>query len=300
MKIYTEVIYHWDDNKGELVEESSKSYDYTGPVTLCHSHYLEFPPSLGAKPSGGNEINHWVHFKAFEFRTNNERLDVALYIPPDALSTSYKSDYESASMGQVLGRTVENIRKAEGSLDQLQANMQTEAAATGNVIVDLLSQTATPANVRTAMSVAKGQVANPYIVAAYKGPTQLREQKFTFKLMPEDAKQSKICQEIVRQFKLAMLPDHAGGDNMSTPTGLFAYPHEFEIEFYINGKPLPRDSHNPLFNIGKSVLTNCDVNYTTQDTVLFFEGTQYPVTINLSLTFMEIEVMYRNKIRKGF
>ena len=55
-----------------------------------------------------------------------------------------------------------------------------------------------------------------------------------------------------------------------------------------------------MFNIGKSVLTACDVNYTTQDTVLFFEGTQYPVTINLSLTFMEIEVMYRNKIRKRF
>ena len=31
MKIYTEVIYTWDDAKGELVEESSKSFDYHGP-----------------------------------------------------------------------------------------------------------------------------------------------------------------------------------------------------------------------------------------------------------------------------
>ena len=35
MKIYTEVIYTWDDAKGELVEESSKSFDYHGPLTLC-------------------------------------------------------------------------------------------------------------------------------------------------------------------------------------------------------------------------------------------------------------------------
>ena len=35
MKIYTEVVYHWDDAKGELVEESSKSFDYHGPLTLC-------------------------------------------------------------------------------------------------------------------------------------------------------------------------------------------------------------------------------------------------------------------------
>jgi len=45
MKIYTEVVYTWDDNKGELVEESSKSFDYVGEVTQCnrkpypHSHW---------------------------------------------------------------------------------------------------------------------------------------------------------------------------------------------------------------------------------------------------------------------
>ena len=35
MKVYTEVVYTWDDNKGELVEESSKSFDYEGEVTQC-------------------------------------------------------------------------------------------------------------------------------------------------------------------------------------------------------------------------------------------------------------------------
>ena len=35
MKIYTEVVYHWDDAKGELVKESEKSFDYHGPLTLC-------------------------------------------------------------------------------------------------------------------------------------------------------------------------------------------------------------------------------------------------------------------------
>lgn len=32
MKVYTEVVWQWDEEKGELVEESSKSYDYEGPV----------------------------------------------------------------------------------------------------------------------------------------------------------------------------------------------------------------------------------------------------------------------------
>jgi len=36
MKIYTEIVYSWDEEKSELVEESSKSYDYEGEVTQCH------------------------------------------------------------------------------------------------------------------------------------------------------------------------------------------------------------------------------------------------------------------------
>jgi hypothetical protein len=35
MKVYTEVVYTWDDTKNELVEESSKSFDYEGEVTQC-------------------------------------------------------------------------------------------------------------------------------------------------------------------------------------------------------------------------------------------------------------------------
>ena len=35
MKIYTEVVFNWDDASGELVEESSKSYDYAGPLCLA-------------------------------------------------------------------------------------------------------------------------------------------------------------------------------------------------------------------------------------------------------------------------
>jgi len=77
---------------------------------------------------------------------------------------------------------------------------------------------------------------------------------------------------------------------------MFGYPDEFEINFTVNGNTLPKTNSNPMFNIGRSVLTSCDLSYTTQDTVLFFEGTQYPVTINMSLSFMEIEVMHRSKI----
>jgi len=97
-----------------------------------------------------------------------------------------------------------------------------------------------------------------------------------------------------------MLPGHKGGVSADTPLGTFTYPDQFTIEYYINGKRLPDDNKNPLFRIGKSVLTACELDYTTQDTVLFFEGTQNPVTVEMKLSFTEIDVMYRDLTAKGY
>ena len=76
---------------------------------------------------------------------------------------------------------------------------------------------------------------NPYMVAAYKGPSDMREHKFSFKMLPQSAAESKTCVKIVKAFKRAMLPSHRGGDNKTAPSMLFGYPDEFTIEYYIDG-----------------------------------------------------------------
>jgi len=195
-----------------------------------------------------------------------------------------------------VGRGVEAFRQGGGTAEGMQKDIMSKAASSAGVTTDIVLQAVTPASLKTAMQVVTGVVRNPYIVAAYKGPTQMREHKFSFKMMPEDASTSRKCVEIATEFKEAMLPAHVGGDNTTAPSGLFGYPDEFEISFTVNGEKLPKNASNPMFNIGRSVLTNCELSYTTQDTVLFFEGTQFPVTINMKLTFMEIEIMHRSKV----
>ena len=261
-------------------------------MAIRQTVYLEYPPSIG------QELKHWVSFKAFDFRKHYNTLDIALYIPPDALATSYKSDYEAAALGQLVGRGVEAFRTGGGTAEGMSKDIMAKASTTKGQTGNIVAQAITPASLKTAMQVVTGVVQNPYIVAAYKGPTQMREHKFSFKMMPEDVGESAKCVQIASAFKEAMLPAHTGGDNKTAPTGLFGYPDEFEISFTVNGRELPKTSANPMFNIGRSVLTNCELSYTTQDTVLFFEGTQYPVTISMSLSFMEIEIMHRSKIQK--
>ena len=286
--------------------------------------YLEYPSTIGAGEVG----NNWIAFQAFDFKEKQTlTLHIALYIPPDALKTGYKSSYESASLGAVGGvadAAAEAYQQAPsgatqpggggskpGGLDALKDLMKAQASATGSemaTVALLTGAKAIPAalnlgDTKTLMERAKGVVLNPYMVAAYKGPTDMREHKFTFKMMPQSVAESKTCGKIVHAFKKAMLPSHAGAENGTSPSMLFGYPDEFTIEYYINGKTLPKDKdgiNNPMFNIGRSVLTACDLNYTTQDTPLFFDNTQFPVSIDMALSFMEIGIMHRGKIDQGY
>ena len=118
-------------------------------------------------------------------------------------------------------------------------------------------------------------------------------------MKPLNVDESKTCLKIAQTFKMAMLPSHAGGDSSTAPSMLFGYPDTFEITFYIGGQPLPKSPENPMFNIGKSVITACELNFDTENVPLFFDGTQYPVSIAMKLSFMELDIMYREKIDKG-
>ena len=279
--------------------------------------YLEYPSSLASK--GGSGVQHWISFKAFDFKAKGtQTLDIALYIPSDALQTSYKSSYEAASLGalgamgdKALKTFQSGPRGGKGGLEGLKTLMKAQASATGSEAgtVSLLKGAEKAAalglgDTKTLMERSTGSVMNPYMVAAYKGPSDMREHKFSFKMLPQSESESKTCVKIVNSFKKAMLPSHqSNADTKTAPSMLFGYPDEFTIEYYIDGRPLPKDKNgisNPMFNIGRSVCTACDLNYTTQDVPLFFDGTQYPVSIDMALSFMEIGVMYREKIDQGF
>ena len=259
--------------------------------------YYEYPSHIG----GG--LTHWINFDAYAFNrglsTGDHTVDIALYIPADALQTSYKSDYTTVDMGQIGGRALIAAQKLAG---------QGTGTSVGDIIKaqtkSLVSEAGIMAMARkkagekgmTIMEQPTGSVLSPYLVAAYKGPSDMREHKFTFKFNPKKFEESAAATAIIQEFKKAMLPSTGGGDNSTSPSGTFGYPDEWIITYYINGKPLPDNHNNPMFNIGRSVLKGCDVNYATEGVPLCFEGTQMPVSAEMSLSFMELEVMTREKV----
>ena len=251
----------------------------------------------------GEGLKHWISFEGFAFNrgpgNGTPTLDIALYIPADALQTSYKSEYSATSLGQIAGRGLEALGKGTGGAglkDRMAAQakgMSSEGLKSGGAafVASKIS-----AEKRTMMEQVTGSVLSPYLVAAYKGPTDMREHKFTFKFNPHAVEESMVVTAIINEFKSAMLPQTGGGDNKTSPSGTFGYTDEFKITYYIDGEVLPSNSTNPMFNIGRSVLKACDVNYATEGVPLFFEGTQFPVSAEMVLSFMELEVMTREKI----
>ena len=248
----------------------------------------------------GEGLKHWISFEGFAFNrgagTGTPTVDIALYIPPDALQTSYKSEYTTTSLGQLEGRALEAMQKLAGgaSMDSVGAAIKKSGSSEGFALAFAKSKMGE--GKRTIMEQMTGSVLSPYLVAAYKGPTDMREHKFTFKFNPHRVEESAIVTKIINEFKASMLPQTGGGDNKTSPSGTFGYPDEFKITYYIDGEVLPSNSTNPMFNIGRSVLKACDVNYATEGVPLFFEGTQFPVSAEMVLSFMELEVMTREKI----
>jgi len=279
--------------------------------------YLEYPSDIGYSGKNGQiaggGTDNWISFEASSFKTQKPTLDIALYIPGDALNTSYKSEYEAVALGG-LGAGVDKAVKALQNPGAVASGMSiqklkdvlaaTTSAATSEAGKTMMLKAAGKANVlvegtKTIMERTQGAVLNPYIVAAYKGPSDMRTHDFTFQMLPQAVEQSKVCVKIVNAFKKAMLPSHGGGDAKTSPSMLFGYPDTFMINYYINGKTLPASGSNPMFNIGKSVLLGCDLDFTTESVPLFFDGTQFPVSISMKLSFMELEVMYRERIDGG-
>ena len=320
MKIYTEVIYHWDEGRGELVKESEKSFDYEGPLTLCElddsfvppddpaakpAFISKYPPTLGN--NGDGEFQNWVLFESFDFKNQSQQnLDIAMYIPGDALTTSYKSEYESAQLGGLgaMGdRAISAMQNpVAGGIDALKRNIGATTSGMQSEVgtVSLLKGAEKIEGMKTLVERKQGVVLNPFTVAAFKGPTDMRTHSYTFKMFPQDEGESADCVGIVNAFKAAMLPSHQGGENQTAPSMLFGYPDIFTISFFIDGEELPKTALNPMFNVGRSVLTGCDLDFTTESVPLFFDGTQYPVSIEMKLSFMEIDVMYREKVKQGF
>lgn len=229
---------------------------------------------------------------------------------PANLSTGYGMAYDTGTGLGVLGNQAFERVRAGGDINDIVGSLRGSnvidvvkqaaiaggasigpqvAAAAGAAFASGVAGAAGGAAVGNALGgVAQGAIAgaglavNPHLAVLFTGP-RFRVHQFNYKITPKSAGESTALTETIKQFKLAMAP---AIDSLA----FFDYPNEFYIRF-------PANSQH-LFKIGASVLTDFTVNY-TPDGGSYFHDNGAPVSVSMSLSFTEIDVITKAKIEEG-
>ena len=229
---------------------------------------------------------------------------------PANLSTGYGMAYDTGTGLGVLGNQAFERVRAGGDINDIVGSLRGSnvidvvkqaaiaggasigpqvAAAAGAAFASGVAGAAGGAAVGNALGgVAQGAIAgaglavNPHLAVLFTGP-RFRVHQFNYKITPKSAGESTALTETIKQFKLAMAP---AIDSLA----FFDYPNEFYIRF-------PANSQH-LFKIGASVLTDFTVNY-TPDGGSYFHDNGAPVSVSMTLSFTEIDVITKAKIEEG-
>ena len=307
------------------------------------SPYLRYPISLASGDNTTGEYRHYIQFKAKKYRAESDEgaTDgvVTLYMPGEALKTSYGQTFGDADLG-ALGNLVDKMDAAGGvavaSAMKAGSMSRTKAALSSALGDDFSTRVSAALKESTAKSVKDkfsggmfagattalqnviGKVVNPHKAVIYSGPGGFRTFSYTFVMTPESEKEADEIKKIVYFFKYHMHPGvetimpraatgRGGSGGGVTPatqgSSTFTYPDEFTIALYPNGQTVakPSDTTKPaLFKINKCFLESLTTDYTTSGQPAFFKDSGNPVTTTLGLTFKETVLVTRNTISEGF
>ena len=276
---------------------------------------LRFPEDIGSLDNNEPGSRKFSLFTIFQSRRGWQSLVdkgfIALPLPKlnDAVNVSY-TDVEAGVTGAVaigsMGGRVSG--DTENLINMLKTGVYSvNQTSVGRIAADLATS-AFP-GLRASLVNGLGTIANPYLTNVFKS-TGFREYSFSYSLKAKSKTESETITEIVKQFKLSMMPDDilvksdsaSFKDGHTQTTGIQTLPDIFNIRFYPTTKDYNmNDTGKKLFQIKYAVLKNVKVDYSpdTQNPT-FFEGTNAPVGVNLTLSFQETTIYTRERCEDDY
>lgn len=134
-----------------------------------------------------------------------------------------------------------------------------------------------------------GLAPNPNPSVQFQGPI-LRDFSYTWAFYPKTKEESQDIQKLIKILKRSALPRNS----IQQSAAVLDYPDMCQINFYpwdSNGSGPWGWSDNSIIKYKKCVMQNVNVNYNPFGTPAFFEGTNLPVSYQLTISFKEIEYM---------
>ena len=264
------------------------------------SSLANFSASFPSDAEGGSsEDTDFISFKAF---SNNvpgytsmtsagsataalePQGNVKLFIP-ESLANSSKSNYEGTSNGSLfsglanIGELAQLSDEEASALEKIMGIGTDAAGILGSLGGDSAEVGLQAAGMTTA-------AANRHIL--FKG-IEYRTFSYQYNIMPRTASESAQMADIIKWFRIQMLPDVNASGSFFTP------PNYFQIEYFINGAPA-----DYLHKIKPSVLTDCEVTFGGNGSFGKFKNTGAPSVIALNLTFQEVQLVTKSDAAAGY
>lgn len=208
-----------------------------------------------------------------EFGQGTKRLKAAIMLyTPNQLSVRYGTSWgeEEMDMALQLANTVN-----ANSMDAQSAPIKNAVAS------EILKKSAT-------YSSATRKAANPRKEQVFKG-VEYRRFTFEYQFAPKNAGESQAVQNIIYMFKYHMHPEFKD----DSANFIYIYPSEFDIEYYVG-----TEQNMNLNKISSCVLTEMNVNYTPNGVFSTFPDGS-PTQINMTLNFVELEALTKERIDRG-
>lgn len=267
---------------------ASGSIDATG-VTLVSQQ-----ETAGAGPRRSNNPS---------FQSGTRRIDTAIAIyMPGGFSVADASEWSSvelgtagrlaSSIGYLSSGNLSGITDRVGRLIRADAVGRGAARATAKAADEVLST-----NFSDATSIYFRRLVNPQLEVAFKGKSN-RTFQFQFKFTPTSEEEARMVLQIIKQFRYHAAPEFDGVNNYE-----LIYPSEFDIAFYrvpeaddntgvaVRNEALPR--------LETCALTEITTNYSPFENFVTFED-GIPAEIDLSLTFTELSIIDKKRIKDGY
>lgn len=127
----------------------------------------------------------------------------------------------------------------------------------------------------------------------YDGPV-FREFTFSWDLSPKNQSESEKIQKMVNVIRLHSYPDRLGGENGTFGFEVWKLPSTYKIKFKLGGS-----DNTKIPKIKPCVATSINFNPNKEGQWKSFEDGS-PMSMNLSITFKEIEVITQKDVKEGF
>lgn len=169
------------------------------------------------------------------------------------------------------------------------ATRGTGSSSAGDFMQKQISSIMPAEKINSAIQQDMGMAPNPNPSVMFQGPT-LRTFAFSWSFYPKNAQESESISELIKKLKARALPTF----NNWTNSSILNYPYMCQLNFFPwdkGGTGAFHWSNNSIIKIKKCFMDSVSVKYNPFGTPAFFEGTNLPISYQLTISFKEIEYM---------